>query len=748
MRRIIPAIVTLTLGLALPAATFGAEEEADCGELGNFNGYPLEYGTNIKLVNDSPSVFSEQDMIEAKGQWETCPGLGSTFPGIVLESDDEAGRPVHIQSVAGRNPNANSGCEEVTRTISGSTLVSATITLYTKQSNGTSCNPIDEDIGHAIGHIFGLDDVTTSECAGSLMGTRSAGSTREPASPSECEIAPLGYKIYEPEDPVADLPDLCDRVPELCEDPTGGVPEPWWILPTETAPTCTIVSVCGYGGCQSSRNCYFAKSGLVSRAEETSQGPMTSFQSPADNELVQGTLQIDGWSRDEDLGITGTLGFWVDGQPVSPTGVSYGDSSSAACSGSTDPNCPYVGFSANLDTTQLADGVHTLEVVTAEATLYRPTPGYEETSFRVDNTTPAVQVTSPTSASTVRGTTTVTASASDSSGIEKVRFRVDGEWPPHCVDTTAPYTCAWDTTAYADGLHTMKAQAIDRAGNVNGSASTFTIDNTLPKRYVDRPAHQQVVYGTNVKISGWALDASGIVSYSFALDGSPLPLNGAVASVYRQGVCNTFPEVPDPRCPYVGWRTHFDSTAFSNGGHTLTLTVTDGAGNSRSFQRSFIIDNPPITLEFNPVADAYALQAYPSYNYGSQSYLAVRTTSDGNGAYSFLKFRVTGVEGPVVSAQLKVQPTYYYMNELFLYQLEHSSWSESTLSWNYFPGPVRLLDNRFGLSPGVWYSFDVSAYVNGDGTYSVGFAADNPSYTYLWSRESSYPAVLEVQYEP
>lgn len=754
MRMPLP-IPALCCSLLLASATFAAD--ADCGRLGDFPGYPLKYGTNIELINDSPSVVSDDDLGEARDKWETCPGLGTDFPGIVLESEEASGRPVHVKIVAGRNPNAGSGCEEVSRQVSGGTLIEATITLYTKQSNGTSCNPITEDIGHAIGHIFGLDDVTTSECDGSLMGRRSAGTTRDAASPSECEIAPQGYEIYDPEDPISDLPDICDRVPEICEDPFGGgTPIPWWNI-TETSPdrhcTSTWDLACGSTGCEGTltESCFFVLAGEVPVLEprDTSLyvGPMTGIDSPASGAFVSGIVDVEGWAADPEYGVS-SVALWLDDQPLGLSGFATGESRSDICQQVSDPECPSIGFSGQLDTRNLSNGTHVLQVVSAEARSYHPGPSYYEHSFRVDNATPSVQVTSPTAGSTVRGTTTVTASASDGSGIEKVRFRVDGEWPPHCVDTTAPYTCAWDTTAYADGYHRMKAQAIDGAGNVNGSTSTFTIDNTLPKRYVDRPAHQQVVYGTNVKISGWALDASGIVSHSFALDGSPLQLNGAVASVYRQGVCNTFPEVPDPRCPYVGWSTHFDSTAFSNGGHTLTLTVTDGAGNSRSFHRSFIIDNPPVTLQFNPVADAYALQAYPSYNYGSQSYLAVRTTSDGNGAYSFLKFQVSGVEGPVVSARLKVRTAYYYMNELFLYELDHSNWSESTLTWNYFPGPNGLLDYRYGLSADAWYSFDVSAYVNGDGTYSVGFAADNPSYTYLWSRESSYPAVLEVQYEP
>ncbi|HVF59937.1 MAG TPA: hypothetical protein VNJ70_09040 [Thermoanaerobaculia bacterium] len=38
--------------------------------------------------------------------------------------------------------------------------------------------------------------------------------------------------------------------------------------------------------------------------------------------------------------------------------------------------------------------------------------------------------------------------------------------------------------------------------------------------------------------------------------------------------------------------------------------------------------------------------------------------------------------------------------------------------------------------------------VTENGTYSLGFANSNPSYSYVCSRDSSNPPVLEVTYEP
>jgi len=247
-------------------------------------------------------------------------------------------------------------------------------------------------------------------------------------------------------------------------------------------------------------------------------------------------------------------------------------------------------------------------------------------------------------------------------------------------------------------------------------------------------------------ISGWAIDASGVVSRTFKIDGQPVTLIGAVQAVYRSNVCSSYPQIPDPNCPYVGWRAYFDSTPFPNGGHTLTATFVDAAGNATTFNRSFIIANSQTTT-FYPVADATAWQASPNNNSGTQTVLALRSPSAGQGAYSFLKFDVTGVSGPITSAQLKVR-TSTSMSDLWLYWLVHSNWTETNLTWNYFPGPGGDLGHFYNLYGQAWYSFDVRSYVTGNGTYSLGFANSNPTYSYLWSRESSDKPTLEITYVP
>ena len=96
-----------------------------------------------------------------------------------------------------------------------------------------------------------------------------------------------------------------------------------------------------------------------------------------------------------------------------------------------------------------------------------------------DTTPPNTSITAPASGATVSGTTTVTASASDNVGVTKVEFYVDSVLKG--TDTTSPYSFAWNTTAYANGSHSLASKAYDAANNVRTSATvTVTVSNGGP----------------------------------------------------------------------------------------------------------------------------------------------------------------------------------------------------------------------------------------------------------------------------
>jgi leucyl aminopeptidase len=94
-----------------------------------------------------------------------------------------------------------------------------------------------------------------------------------------------------------------------------------------------------------------------------------------------------------------------------------------------------------------------------------------------DTTPPTVALTAPTAGATLTGTATLSANASDASGISKVEFLVDGAVAG--TATASPYSYAWNSSSTANGSHSIAAKAYDAFGNTTtSSAVTVTVSNT------------------------------------------------------------------------------------------------------------------------------------------------------------------------------------------------------------------------------------------------------------------------------
>ena len=177
-----------------------------------------------------------------------------------------------------------------------------------------------------------------------------------------------------------------------------------------------------------------------------------------------------------------------------------------------------------------------------------------------DTIAPTTSITSPSNGATVSGTTTVSASASDNVAVTSVEFYVDGALA--ATDTTAPYSFSWNTTAVADGSHSLSSKAYDGAGNSGSSASvSVTVDNSIPAdttnptTAITSPSNGATVSGTTT-VSASASDNVGVTKVEFYVD-------GALAAT-------------DTSSPYsFSWNT----TAATNGAHSLSSKAYDAAGN-------------------------------------------------------------------------------------------------------------------------------------------------------------------------
>jgi len=174
-----------------------------------------------------------------------------------------------------------------------------------------------------------------------------------------------------------------------------------------------------------------------------------------------------------------------------------------------------------------------------------------------DTVPPTVAILSPSSGTTVSGQITISAAASDNTGvIDSVSFYVDGK----LIQTvsSSPYEVIWNSAYSVNGSHTLKAIAKDGAGNTNVSSPvTITTSNTnLPPVIRYQADNYGMVSNFFVFNASESFDPNGsIVSYQWNFSGAEYSSRtGAVVS-------NRF---------------------FQNGTFQVTLTVTDNEGATSS----------------------------------------------------------------------------------------------------------------------------------------------------------------------
>ena len=202
--------------------------------------------------------------------------------------------------------------------------------------------------------------------------------------------------------------------------------------------------------------------------------PTVTMTNPAAGTTLSGIVTARVTASD-DVGVVGVQ-FKIDGAPV----------------GAEDTAAPYELL---WNTADAANGPHTVTAVARDAAGHQTTASASVTVVN-DTTAPTVALTSPAAASSVTGTVTVAATASDDVGVVGVQFKVDGALVG-AEDTAAPYELVWNTANAANGAHTVTAVARDAAGHETTASVEVTVANdtaaptvalTSPGRRDARPA--------------------------------------------------------------------------------------------------------------------------------------------------------------------------------------------------------------------------------------------------------------------
>ncbi|MHC4125818.1 MAG: CBM96 family carbohydrate-binding protein, partial [Planctomycetota bacterium] len=150
------------------------------------------------------------------------------------------------------------------------------------------------------------------------------------------------------------------------------------------------------------------------------------------------------------------------------------------------------------------------------------------------------------------------------------------------------------------------------------------------------------------------------------------------------------------------------------------------------------------SFEFNPSDDALVNHNSPTTNYGSATYLTVRSDATSKGRNSFLKFTVSGVSGPIILAKLKMYST-DVTQSVYAKAVSNTAWTEDAITWNTMPAIGSTLDTK-SPSAGSWVEFGVTSHVTGNGTYSFCLQGSIDTGQAFHSKEAANKPVLRVTY--
>jgi len=190
----------------------------------------------------------------------------------------------------------------------------------------------------------------------------------------------------------------------------------------------------------------------------------------------------------------------------------------------------------------------------------------------VDTQAPTVLFLTPQPQQTIGGVFQVTVDAQDNQSLSSVSLFVDSTW----VQTleTGPYKFYWDTRSVSDGTHTLKCEAVDRAGNRE------SVEIIIVVRNGEGPAPPSI---TSFQIS----------PLSSAFTGSPISVSfSATAEDPDGGPVSYLWDFGDGQSSTNASASH--SYASPGPNYTVRLTVTDDENQQTTREAVVVIAELPL----------------------------------------------------------------------------------------------------------------------------------------------------------
>jgi ribosomal protein S28E/S33 len=133
-----------------------------------------------------------------------------------------------------------------------------------------------------------------------------------------------------------------------------------------------------------------------------------------------------------------------------------------------------------------------------------------------------------------------------------------------------------------------------------------------------------------------------------------------------------------------------------------------------------------------PVADTYIDAANPTINHGTSTTLRLDSSPDVHG---YLRFTITGVSGTITQVRLLLFANNSDSSGIRLWSVIDNTWGELTMNYSNAPALGAQIASLGSFAAG-WVTLDVTSYITGNGTFSIGITNLSSTAISVDSRES------------
>ena len=245
----------------------------------------------------------------------------------------------------------------------------------------------------------------------------------------------------------------------------------------------------------------------------------------------------------------------------------------------------------------------------------------------IDNS-PWVEITFPTSGQNISGLITISGTAGDDIGVNRVEFFIDiSSGSPIYTVSAPPYEWAWDTTKFNDGLHNIILKVFDTKNQMSQTEKQVNVNNHLNNNIYGK-IYNYTRYDYNTYTTVWGPNPSNF------------PVKILVLDSYTKNLIKSLTIDPP---------VNFISTTDANGYYSEYIYYTStGLGYGPYDLYAYIDENNNDKIDVTEPKGSYTW-IYPTYSY-SYSYdvwLSKPETPDGY-IYATIYYSGTNTDGDLI----------------------------------------------------------------------------------------------------